>query len=249
MLIDKHELAYNLKSGGDKSILFIHGLGCSKDSFRHAFEGDYFPGEYTLLAPDMLGHGDSSKPNDFSYALEEQSSLIAELCQRLELRNPNIVAHSMGGAVALLLIGMLKQVNSFFCLEGNLVPEDCKISKRVSLLREKDFVNKFFPMAPLKFRCKGLASEAVTSPEAYYRSSKALVHLCEMGHLLEEFNNLPSKKTYIYGEENRKIKVLSKLGKQDVVQIRRCGHFMMMDNPKDTYEAIAKRVKIQHIYG
>jgi pimeloyl-ACP methyl ester carboxylesterase len=242
MTIGEYELSYMIKRAGHRSILFIHGLGCSKDSFLPAFEGAFFPEEYTLLAYDLLGHGSSSKPQNFSYTLEEQSALLTRLLDGLGIEEVTIVAHSMGSVIALLLAENRAGVDIFFCLEGNLVPEDCKISLRVSSLKETDFVSKIFPMAPLKFRCRGLVTEAATAPEAFYRSAKSLVRLSCEGSLLVRYKKLPTRKAYIFGEENRDMPVLDKLGEVDVVKIAGCGHFMMMDNPRDTYSEIARRL-------
>ena len=237
-----NEISYLIRKGGDQHVLFIHGVGCSKESFIAAFEGNFFKDEYSLLAPDLLGHGNSSKPKDFSYTLEKQSNLVAELLKELEFTNLHIVAHSMGGAIALLLIDKLREVNSFFCLEGNLVPEDCKISRIIASFEEKEFVNNLFLLAPSQFCCRGLVSYPAASPEAFYRSSKSVVYWSFEGDLLEKYKNLVINKAYFYGEENSTMPILSKLTEQDVVQINGCGHFMMLDNPKDTYNEIIKRL-------
>lgn len=240
--VGNDKLSYQLKSGGDRCILFIHGLGCSKESFKHAFDGNYFTKAYTLLAPDLLGYGDSSKPVDFSYTLEKQCTSILELIRKLNPRHLNIVAHSMGSVIALLLIEQLNNVQSFFCLEGNLVIEDCHISRKVSSLDETTFVNKIYPMSPSTFACKGLSLEKMASPVAFYRSAKSLFHWSSYGGLLEKYRNLSIPKTYFYGAENKEIYILQKLEKEDIVQINGCGHFMMIDNPSDTYRGITDRL-------
>ena len=242
MRIGNYDLSYQIRNGGDRCVLFIHGLGCSSDSFKHAFDENYFSEDFTLLAPDLLGHGNSSKPEDSSYALEKQCDLVLELVQKLNIKSLNIVAHSMGNVVALLLIEKLNNVHSIFCLEGNLAPEDCQISQKVSSLEETNFVNKIYPMTPLTFACKGLPLEKVTSPIAFYRSAKSLVHWSTHGGLLEKYINLSIQKTYVYGEENKEINILKKLQNTDLLKINGSGHFMMMDNPTETYKGIADRL-------
>lgn len=240
----EYQLSYLFREGGDQCILFIHGLGCSKESFSDAFDGHYFPDEYTLIAPDLLGHGDSSSPDNFSYKLEEQADLLSALLKSLGLFNPNIVAHSMGGVIALLLIDRLDQVSSYFSLEGNLIAEDCNISKKVSLIDEGKFVNNYFSIAPLNFRCRGYESDPPASPLAFHRSASSLVQWSFHGDLLRKFNDLTIKKSYIYGEENKKISLLNMLDDTDLIRIKGCGHFMMMDNPTDTYLEIYNQLKV-----
>ncbi len=238
MRIGNHDISYQLRAGGDNCILFIHGLGCSKDSFSHAFMKGYFSDKYTLLASDLLGHGDSSRPEDLSYTLEEQCNFIYKLIQKLDPKCLNIIAHSMGSVVAMLLMEKLNNVRSFFCLEGNLIPEDCHISLKVSSIEEMKFVNKIYPIAPLTFACKGSSTEKLANPIAFYRSAKSLVNWSFHGDLLKKYKNISIRKVYIYGEKNKQITILNKLKNLDVVQINGAGHFMMIDNPKDTYRTI-----------
>ena len=97
-------------------------------------------------------------------------------------------------------------------------------------------------MAPLTFACKGLPLEKLANPIAFYRSAKSLVHWSSHGGLLERYSNLSIQKVYFYGEKNKKTDILHKLQNFDIVQISGCGHFMMMDNPEDTYKGIINRL-------
>ena len=176
MRINNYDISYQLRARGDHYVLFIHGLGCSKESFSHAFIKNYFSDEYTLLAPDLLGHGDSSRPENFPYTLEKQCEFIFSLLQKFDPKYLSIVAHSMGSVIAMLLMEKLNNVHSFFCLEGNLTPEDCHISQKVLSLEEMVFINKIYPMAPSTFSCKGVSTEKSSNPIAFYRSAKSLVN-------------------------------------------------------------------------
>jgi len=236
------EMSYWIRDGDGEWVIFIHGLGCSKDSFLPAFENNYFAQRYSLIAIDLLGHGDSSKPRDFSYTLEQQVEVLGGFLRDIQPGVVNIVAHSMGGAVALLLMEQMTNVNNFFCLEGNLVSEDCKISLRVAALDERKFVDKIHPIAPLQFRCMGLASEPAASPQAFYRSAKSLVKLSTSGCLLKLYKETNTTNTYIYGERNNQIPVLNELQGLERKEIPDSGHFMMLENPHETYREITRRL-------
>jgi len=82
-------------------ILFLHGLGCSLGSFRSTWEHDYFPGK-SIVILDPPGFGRSSKPEEFSYRMEDQAKVIEELLFQFPFWKIHIAAHSMGGAVGLL---------------------------------------------------------------------------------------------------------------------------------------------------
>ncbi len=65
--VEGHEIAFVRRPGGDRCILFLHGLGCSKESFGAVFAGSFFSDQFTLISPDLVGYGHSSKDAEFSY--------------------------------------------------------------------------------------------------------------------------------------------------------------------------------------
>ena len=239
--IGTKELSVNIKDGDIGDILYIHGLGCSKESFDNVFAGNWFAGR-RLIAPDLLGFGESSKSTEYSYSMNEHANTLKELLVKLKSKRPVIIAHSMGGAIGLLLNDKLPTIKYFFCLEGNLISEDCFVSKKVASESENDFVKNNYYKNPLKYRCRQLESDPEPSPVAYYRSSVSLVEMSESGALLNKYFGLKHPKTYIYGEENRNIKAVRTLAGTDLAEIKDCGHFMLNDNPGQTYLEIERRL-------
>jgi alpha-beta hydrolase superfamily lysophospholipase len=239
--IGTEQLSVNIKEGHIGDILFLHGLGCSKESFDDVFKNNFFAG-LRLIAPDLLGFGESSKPVDYSYTMNEHANTLKKLLFILKSERPVIVAHSMGGAIGLLLNDKLPTIKYFFCLEGNLISEDCFVSKKIASESENDFVKSNYYKNPLKYRCRQLESDPEPSPVAYYRSSVSLVEMSESGTLLNKYFGLKRPKTYIYGEENRNIKAVRTLAGTDVAEIKDCGHFMLNENPGQTYLEIEHRL-------
>lgn len=239
--IADHKISFNVKEGNSGDILFIHGLGCSKESFDEVFFGSWFKGK-RLIAPDLLGFGVSSKPSDYAYRMEDHAFMLHTLLNELNSERLIIVAHSMGGAIGLLLLEKIKAIQHFFCLEGNLIGADCFISKKIAAISEKDFIKTQYQKNPLLYRCRQGEEEPAPSPIGYYRSSLSLVKHSESGELFKKFKALKCPKTYIYGEENKNIKAVKLLDNNDVLEINGCGHFMLNDNPSDTYDEIEARL-------
>jgi pimeloyl-ACP methyl ester carboxylesterase len=80
--------------GNAPSALLIHGLASSSGTWKQLAKDLYNQG-YTVLAPDLLGHGRS--PRSTEYSLETWSEAILSL----NLGQPDIiVGHSMGGLIA-----------------------------------------------------------------------------------------------------------------------------------------------------
>ncbi|PSF08293.1 alpha/beta hydrolase [Marinobacter fuscus] len=93
------------------TLVMIHGFGANKDNWtRLARE---FKGEYNVYAIDLPGHGDSSKPLDIGYRLEDQVGYLHSIFQALELDRFHLMGNSMGGAItALYAAAHPKQVES-----------------------------------------------------------------------------------------------------------------------------------------
>jgi pimeloyl-ACP methyl ester carboxylesterase len=232
-------ISYDLQRRGEESIVFIHGLGCCKDCFRDVWG---FPGykQYTVLTFDLPGFGDSDKPYEFSYRMEDQASITKLLIQELNLSGIHIVGHSMGGAIGLLLTKDIKSiVDSFICLEGNFISEDCTGSRNAVKYSLEDFLKEGFNH--LKADISESADElfldclSKSDPYAFYRSSESLVKWSDNGKLLELFLSLDICKYYIFGELNASAPVIKYLTSIPKLMIPNAGHAMMADNPSRFY--------------
>lgn len=124
---NKYEVATTFRRRGEEMLILLHGLGCSKESFRDIWFRDEF-NDHSILSLDLLGFGDSSKSTKFSYKIEDHASVCAKVVSEIPSKKIHIVAHSMGGAIGLFLPdSLLNSAVTFANLEGNLSSEDCGI--------------------------------------------------------------------------------------------------------------------------
>lgn len=241
----KYDIALNLREAGEEWILFLHGLGCSKDSFRDVWQREDFRG-YSILALDYIGFGDSCKPDYFSYKMEDQATVCAEVLKQFSPKKLHLVAHSMGGAIALLLPdGLMESAESFVNLEGNLSGIDgWVISKRTISLPFADFKRELLPefMQMSREIGEGRFFLDQASPWAFYKCAESLVSWTESGELLKRFKALPTKKAYIYGQENLEKLALERLESLETLEISASGHFMMNDNPDQFYSELKRLI-------
>jgi abhydrolase domain-containing protein 8 len=85
----------------DTALFFIHGLGGHSGQWRDQIK--YFKKKYTLIIPDLLGHGKSDKPlprKKNPYAFLEFSSDLQEIFNQHALQKNVVLGHSYGGALA-----------------------------------------------------------------------------------------------------------------------------------------------------
>jgi len=217
----------------------IHSLTRSRDSFRQLESHSEFS-NCSILIPDLLGFGLSDKPEDFLYTIQDHAEICAELLQQVEYKRLHLVAHSMGGAIALLLPSKtLDSAESFANVEGNLIAEDCGIvSRQIADVSFEVFIEKILPEHQFQF--SGSESFNLISPSAYYRSAQSLVEWSDSGKLLNKFLNLPCRKVYFYGEENRNHPTVSATIKMRQIEIKKSGHYLMEDNPTDFYMELSR---------
>ena len=233
------DIAAAYRKASEDLVFFIHGLGCSQEFFRDVWHQPEFR-DFSLLAVDLAGFGASAGADEvFSYSMEDHARACDEVLGGFKFNWLHVVAHSMGGAVGLLLSDetFLKTV-SFSNIEGNLIGEDCGlISREASGVSYDVFENELFPHYRSIFRHiekKGLSLNTA-SPLAFYRSSASLVAWSDSRRLLGKFKSLKCKKKYFYGERHSDLKVLNELADIEAEAISGSGHFLMNDNPDEFY--------------
>jgi pimeloyl-ACP methyl ester carboxylesterase len=89
------------RTGGSGPLLvLIHGITSSSATWDRVL-GELARG-YTVLAPDLLGHGRSDKLRD-DYSVGAHANTIRDLMDALGHRRASFVGHSLGGGVAMQL--------------------------------------------------------------------------------------------------------------------------------------------------
>jgi len=92
-----HRLSYRIGGSGPLLIL-IHGITNSSASWEPVLA--LLERDFTVLAPDLLGHGDSAKPRG-DYSLGASASLLRDAMLALGHERATIVGHSLGGGIAM----------------------------------------------------------------------------------------------------------------------------------------------------
>jgi pimeloyl-ACP methyl ester carboxylesterase len=85
-------------AGTGPLIVLIHGITGRSDQWDPALE--HLAAEHTVLAPDLLGHGESAKPRG-DYSLGAYASAVRDTMVALGHERATIVGHSLGGGIAM----------------------------------------------------------------------------------------------------------------------------------------------------
>jgi pimeloyl-ACP methyl ester carboxylesterase len=97
--IHGHSVGYRM-AGSGPVLLLIHGIAGSSAAWREVMPT--LAERFTVIAPDLIGHGHSAKPMG-DYSLGAYASGMRDLLGALGVERASIVGQSFGGGVALQL--------------------------------------------------------------------------------------------------------------------------------------------------
>jgi pimeloyl-ACP methyl ester carboxylesterase len=179
------------------ALLMIHG---NRD---HCHNWDWlaqrFRDDHHIVAPDLRGHGDSQWTTGSTYSSVEYVSDIAQLIHQRGMAPLRIIAHSLGGMVALKYAGVYPEnVERLVVIEGTGPPPSFLFNR---------------PAAPERLRTwiessRGLSGRSprryASLDEAYRRMQEANPHLSpeQARHLTIHGSNQNEDGTYSWKFDN-----------------------------------------------
>src|SRR5512144_501035 len=92
-----HQVHY-VRAGSGPVLILVHGVLGNRQSWAHLMS--VLAQDFTLIAPDLLGHGESAKPLG-DYSLGAYAGTLRDLMETLEIPSATIVGPSLGGGVAM----------------------------------------------------------------------------------------------------------------------------------------------------
>ncbi len=95
-----HRVSYRTAGDGGEVIVLVHGVTGSSRQWEPVME--LLACDHTLVAPDLLGHGESAKPRG-DYSLGAYASGVRDLMLALGHDRATVVGHSLGGGIAMQL--------------------------------------------------------------------------------------------------------------------------------------------------
>jgi magnesium chelatase accessory protein len=129
-------------AGQGPVILLLHGTGAATHSWR-----DLLPllaADYTIIAPDLPGHGFTDQPADPGMSLPGMAASIAALLAELDLTPAYAAGHSAGAAIlAQMCLDQLIAPKAIVSLNGALLPFKHAVSPLIAPLA------KLFARSPL----------------------------------------------------------------------------------------------------
>lgn len=245
----QHRLQYFDRPGPGRTILYVHGLGCSKTDFLDMTRQPQLD-SFRLISYDHPGCGGSPYDPEHKLEIDSLVELVHAFVKTMALTDFLLVGGSMGGLIVLLYAQRHPSgIRGLVSVEGNLAPEDCMFSRQTASSDYQSFVDDVYPeikaalakrnhVAGFSRHLEGLSR---ANPHAYHDYSRQTVNYSDNGKLLERFLDLPMPTFFVYGSENRRLSYLPRLRQSDctVIEIPEADHFLFYDNPGAFATALA----------
>ena len=99
LVLHGHRVAYR-SAGSGPAIVLVHGITSDSSTWDRVMP--YLATRFTVIAPDLIGHGESAKPRG-DYSLGAYASGVRDLMVTLGHDSATFVGHSLGGGVVMQL--------------------------------------------------------------------------------------------------------------------------------------------------
>jgi pimeloyl-ACP methyl ester carboxylesterase len=96
-VVHGHRRAF-VRAGEGPALLLLHGIGNNCRTWSGVI--DRLAETHTVIAPDLLGHGNSDKPRG-DYSIAAYANGMRDLLSVLDIEQATVVGHSLGGGIAL----------------------------------------------------------------------------------------------------------------------------------------------------
>lgn len=100
-----HKVSYRI-AGKGPAIMLVHGIAGTGATWTDVMER--LADKYTLIAPDLPGHGVSDKPVG-DYSLGSLASMLRDLMVTIGHEHATMVGHSLGGGVVMQFVYQFPQ--------------------------------------------------------------------------------------------------------------------------------------------
>ncbi|MFG3280688.1 alpha/beta fold hydrolase [Streptomyces sp. NPDC048111] len=223
--------------GEGPALVYVHGLGSMATVYHAHTAAHPALADRRQLFVDLPGHGISDRPADFGYTLEDHARALAAVLDAAGVAGAELVAHSMGGAVAIVLADRRPELVARLLLtEANLDPHPVSTagSSGIATYTEEEFVHGGGHAQVLaRVAPSWAATMRLADPLGLHRTAVGLVHGTRptMRQLLMRAREI--ERIYLVGGREDDLVGRAELVASGVrvVTVPDAGHNIMFDNP------------------
>jgi pimeloyl-ACP methyl ester carboxylesterase len=256
--IGEHFVSYVDKGAGEPVIL-IHGI----PTWCYLWLRLIFvlSEQNRVIAPDLIGFGYSDKSDNFDRSIARQTEMIDALMEKMGIEQANIVAHDIGGGVALRLATLYPHRVNKLCVMNSVSYDSWAIEAMIQLGHPSAYymASASTTVATLRQMLKQGFNETpddevldgIFAPYSTEVGKLSLIRnatalntnlTTEITHLLHK---IEARTLILWGMDD-KFQLL-KFGKRlsddipnaKLIQIKDAGHFVMLDQPEEVADHVS----------
>jgi uncharacterized protein (TIGR00369 family) len=255
------DIAY-VRKGQGPAVLLLHGIPSSSYLWRDVI--DPLSARFDVLAPDLLGYGDSDKRLDADLSIAAQARYMVAFMETIGIHEAAVIGHDIGGGVAQLMAVDEPQRVARLILIDSAVDNNWPVPV-IARLKEPVWDQIMVNINMRKGLRKGLETGMVTAGRvtdevvdewtrpfqdlggrrAYLRAARALNNRDLVGRS-KHIEEIETPTLILWGAndaflESRWAEVLQRKFRNSTVEIiDPGGHFLPLDRPDAVVEAIAR---------
>ncbi len=148
-----HVMAYR-SAGSGPVLVLVHGITSTSATWERVMPA--LAKHYTVIAPDLLGHGDTAKPRG-DYSLGAYASGVRDLLIALGHERATFVGHSLGGGIAMQLAYQFpERCERLVLIDSGGLGSDVNLLLRAATLPGSELVLPLLASEPLLNAGRGL---------------------------------------------------------------------------------------------
>jgi len=245
-LPDGLHFAY-LEGGEGEPLMLLHGFGGNKDTFTRVAR--FLTKRYRVIIPDIIGCGESARPDQADYAPAVQVERLRVLSQALGVKHLHLGGNSMGAQIAMIYAALYPaEVKSLWLLspagvwsapKSNVIKAIIETGKNQLIANN---VEEFKQVMALGMRKPPYIPKPMLIVLAQERIENAALEAYMFQQLLDcsveqQISGLETQTLIVFGDQDRIISVetaaiLGKiLSNSQVVVMKNVGHVPMFEKP------------------
>lgn len=248
-------------------VLLVHGTAASSHSFGELAK--ILASAFTVVVPDLPGHGFTELPPSSRLSLPEMAADLAALLKVLDLTPVIVVGHSAGAAILIeMCLDGLIAPETIISINGALMPFDGMASQFFSPIAKLLVLN---PIVPKLFAWRAASGGAVErligstgsrlEPEAlrYYQrlfqneghveAALGMMAGWDLHGLQKRLDGLKVPLILVVGGDDRAVppddafKIQDRLPQAEVVLLRGLGHLAHEERPEKIAEIVVRAAR------
>ena len=132
--IDNILVEYDYKNVSEKCIIFLHGFGGNLNNFSY-FAKIFNNFGYSTLNINLTDFGFKKLPKFFN--IYDYSEIVFKLIKSLNIKNYNLVGHSFGGRISLILASQYNCINKLILVDSAGLKPKFSLKTKSKILKYK----------------------------------------------------------------------------------------------------------------